>query len=85
MTLSQRIKNWRVVARCYVQGRESTSKYFKFNNWVMVSVRPAIYRCKREVSKHKRNLRVARGDSRVRLSHESHEAISEYDSSFWSP
>ena len=36
-----------------------------FNNWFLVSLRPSSYGCTREVAKHDRSVRAARGDSQV--------------------
>ena len=38
-----------------------------YNNWFMVSVPPSRDGCTREIAKHERSVRVARGDNRRQL------------------
>ena len=47
---------------CYMYLRQEYDQFKK-----MVNVQPWSYGCTREVAKHERSVRVARGDSRVRL------------------
>ena len=46
---------------------QNYSLILSIKKWLACSVQPSSYGCTREVAKHERSVRVARGDSQVRL------------------